>query len=431
MSMMERTGVAIIGAGVTGLALGFELHRAGIPFRILEASDRPGGVVRSARIDGHLLEWGPQRTRLTPAIGELIEALQLRDEVITAPTDLPLLVYSAGKLRTVPFSPSALLRSDIVPLRGKVRALLEPFTAPARAEESVAAYFSRKLGRHLYENMAGPLYGGLYASDPKDMVVGLSLGRVLAEFGVGRSLLWALLRRGGRVDPPPPLSFAEGMESLPRALFERIADRVDLGCPVQAMERVGERWIIESEGGRVEAEQVVLTTPAPVATRLLARSAPTASTRIAELHYNPLAVVHLHAETSLHGLGFQVSLGERHLVTRGVTFNDSLFRRAGVYTCYLGGARAPHVIEWSDAKLGEAAIGEFRQITGFDARVVSVEREAMPAWDLTWAALEGLSLPPGVQIAANWESRPGLPGRLAQAKRLAAEFTREMGVVRR
>ncbi|HUH11566.1 MAG TPA: hypothetical protein VMK65_00595, partial [Longimicrobiales bacterium] len=62
----------------------------------------------------------------------------------------------------------------------------------------------------------------------------------------------------------------------------------------------------------------------------------------------------------------------------------------------------------------------FRLCTGYEGRVLAVERERMPAWDTSWAALDGLTLPEGLRIAANWESRPGIPGRLAQAARVAA-----------
>ncbi|MQA90642.1 MAG: protoporphyrinogen oxidase [Gemmatimonas sp.] len=424
--MSERTVVAVVGAGITGLSLGYHLARAGVPHVVLEAEGRPGGVIRSDRVEGHLVEWGPQRTRLTIAMQQLVAELGLGPRVLTAPSGLPLYVYRAGRLREVPFSVGQFLRSDIVSFWAKLRAAAEPLTAPARDDESVADYFIRKLGRHVYENIAGPLYGGLYASDPAEMVVGLSLRHLLREVGVERSLLATLLRRGGAVDPPPACSFIDGMEELPRALYESDRANVVLEAPVLGLEASGRGWRVESESRTVEADRVILTTPARAAARLLAEAAPTAAAAIRRLHYNPLAVVHLRAHTELVGLGYQVSLAER-LATRGVTFNDSLFDREGVYTAYLGGSRAPEVVGWSDTEIGTVAVREFQQVTAYEARPLWVEREAMPAWDASWAALIGISLPPGLRIAANWESRPGLPGRLAQAKRLAEECAREAG----
>ena len=421
--MTERTSVAIIGAGITGLALGYHLRRLGISHVLLESTDRVGGVIRSGRVGEHLLEWGPQRTRLTAGVRDLIDGLGIAGQLIAAPSGLPLFVYTGGRLRRVPFSMLDYLRADIVSIPSKLRTLLEPFTAGPRADESVATFFTRKVGRELYENLIGPLYGGLYASDPADMVVGLSLSHVLAEFGIGRSLILALMGRGGAIVAPPACSFHDGMEVLPRALHTANADNVWLETPVTAIQREGQRWAVGSARGAVIADRVVFTAPAPAVARLLSGVVPPAADAIGRLRYNPLAVVHLHADTDLSGLGFQVSLRER-LATRGVTFNDSLFGREGVYTAYLGGATAPGVVEWSDSEIAAVASREFKLVTGFPARALNVARESMPAWDDTWAALLAVSLPPGLRLAANWQSRPGIPGRLAQARSMADELAR-------
>jgi protoporphyrinogen/coproporphyrinogen III oxidase len=415
--------ILIIGGGISGLALAHHLSSRDMPFLLLEGTDRVGGVMRSGRIDGHLLEWGPQRGRLTKEFAALVDELGLTDDLITSPPDLPLFVFRKGRLRRVPFSIAAFIASDILTWPGKLRILLEPFTAAARDGETVADFFTRKVGREAYENLVGPLYGGLYASDPREMVVGLSLRHVLREFNVGRSLMLPLLRRGGTIAPPDACSFTEGMEMLPRALYERHRSAIRLAAPVQQIRRAGAGYIVESGIGRIEAEHVVITAPAPVAARQLAPVAPDAAARIARLHYNPLTVVHLYAETNLRGLGYQVSLAEP-LITRGVTWNDSLFGRKGVYTVYLGGAKNPWVAEESDERVSEIALAEFRTATGCDARVLSIEQEKMPAWDRSWSAIQSLVLPRGLHVHANWESRPGIPGRLIMARRLADQLGR-------
>ncbi len=411
--------IAIVGGGITGLSVAHRLTEAGVECRVFEAQDQVGGVIRSRKVEGHLLDWGPQRARLVKDVSDLVHELDLVDELVTSPDGLPLLVYRSGRLREVPFSAGAFLTSSVVSSLGKLRAALEPFTSGADPDESVAGFFSRKVGREVYETLIGPLYGGLYASDPADMVVGLSLGHVLREFSVGRSLVLSFLRRGGRVSPPAACTFRNGMQTLPLALAERLGERVSLSCPVRRLRRSGESaWEVESDEGILKARAVVVTTPAPVASMLLEGVAPDAAGRIARLNYNPLGVVHLHADTDLVGLGFQVSFAEP-IALRGVTFNDSLFGREGVYTAYLGGAKRPDVVDLPSERLADLAVEEFRRCTGHDARPLEVDRERMPAWDRSWASLEGMVLPEGLHLAANWESRPGLPGRLAQARRLA------------
>jgi hypothetical protein len=81
------------------------------------------------------------------------------------------------------------------------------------------------------------------------------------------------------------------------------------------------------------------------------------------------------------------------------------------------------VVDLDDDALARLAVAEFRACTGYESRPLAVAREAMPAWDHSWSALTGLRLPPGISLTANWESRPGLPGRFARARALADQLT--------
>ena len=418
--------IAIVGGGISGLALGRELAMRGADFVLLEAESRVGGVIRSRQVEDRVLDWGPQRVRLTDAFVTLIDEIGLRDQLLTAPADLDLFVYRSGRLRRVPFGISEFLRSDIVGSLAKLRAALEPLTPGPDPEESVARYFTRKLGRETYEALAGPLYGGLYASDPTQMQVGLSLQHALSEFGIGRSLLLHLFRNRRAVRPPAACSFSNGMQALPDALGRDLGVSVRTDTPVLGLQpcSVAEgsgaetTWSVKTEDGTLEAAQVVLAVPAVVAARLLQPIAATAARRIASLRYNPLGVVHLFARTKLRGMGFQVSFREPFAL-RGVTFNHSLFGREGVYTAYLGGGQRPDVVQLDDDALARLAIDEFLHCTGYKSRVLAVAREAIPAWDHTWSALTNLHIPQGLHITANWESRPGLLGRFARARALA------------
>lgn len=418
--------IAVVGGGITGLAVGWELQRRGAEVVVLEEESEVGGVVRSREVQGRVLDFGPQRTRLTPGIESMVDELGLRNRIVTAPEDLDLFVYRDGRLRPVPFSVRDFLTSDIVGPWAKARVLVEPLTRGADPRERVSDYFVRKLGRSVYEGLVGPLYGGLYGSDPADMEVGLSLAHVLRQLGVRRSLLLPLLRRGGRVRPPPAITFLDGMQELPQALARALGGRVRTGVRVEGLRPEGEGWRVDHAGGGVvEAEKVIVCTTAPAAASLLADVAPGSAAALERLRYNPLAVVHLESIAGLRGLGFQVALGETSLALRGVTFNHALFGRPDLYTAYLGGARSPGIVELPDDELGALARTEFRACTGHDASVLSVRRTKMPAWDVSWSALDDLEVPEGLHLAGGWRSRPGLPGRLAEAQAIARSLAAE------
>jgi oxygen-dependent protoporphyrinogen oxidase len=145
---------------------------------------------------------------------------------------------------------------------------------------------------------------------------------------------------------------------------------------------------------------------------------------LSALRYNDLALVYLKSETKLRGLGFQVAFGES-LETRGVTWNDSLFGRSGLYTAYLGGMKNPELADWDDGRIADIACKEFEVVTGYPAKALHVSRTRIPAWDETWDALDGVEWPADLHFCSNYTARPGILGRITEAKSLAAALATE------
>lgn len=435
-----RTEVAIVGGGITGLSLCDAVTRRGGECVVLEAEEEPGGVIRSVRREGRVLELGPQRTRLTPRVRSLVERVGLESRLLEASADLAPWIYHGGELHRLPTSGAELLRSGLLSWRGKARLLLEPLYAPPRTDESAAEALTRKFGHEAYRRVLGPLVGSIYASDPERMPVTHSLGPLWRAAGLGRSALAGALRRrigGGR--GAPACTFRDGLQELPRALYEAHTDRVRLGACARRVRRVGDAFRVETTDGEVGADTVVLTVPADAAARLLEELAPEAARRLARLAYGEVTLVHLIADCPLRGYGHQLSFEETGFVTTGATWNHSLFGRDGVYTAYLsrppenardgrtGGGERGRRSDFDPDAAARTAAAEFTRVTRCGARPVHVHRTRMPAYDGSWEQLaevrrRGL-LPSGVHLCANYESRPGIPGRVRRAEALAAELS--------
>jgi oxygen-dependent protoporphyrinogen oxidase len=422
----EHLDVVIVGAGITGLALSRGLAACGIGHVVLEAEATPGGVIRTRHADGRVLEEGPQRTRGTFAVLELIHELGLDDELLIAPPDLPLFIFARGKLRRAPLSLPQLLTTDLFGAVSRARILLEPLTAARRDDESVAAFFSRRFGGRAYTDLLGPLFGGIFASDPANMRVRHALAPMLRELGATRSAIVALLRRHTAVTRVPAITFRDGLRVLTDALFAAGQDHVRLGSAARRIHRGSASYTVVTDRDELVARRVVLTVPAPMAALLLETVAPAAAGLLAQLRYNPVAIVHLDAQAAVRGLGYQVGFGER-LETRGVTFNHSLFERENLYTAFLGGARNPELAGAGDAEIAAIAARELDQVLGVRSAPIHVARAAIPAWDRSWDALDNLTVPEGIHLAANYESRIGIPGRLARAKALVDTLSRAIG----
>jgi oxygen-dependent protoporphyrinogen oxidase len=411
--------VGVVGGGITGLALAHYLQGTPVEPVLFESREQVGGVIQSERVDGRLLEFGPQRSRLTAEIESLVDDLDLREELLLADEDLPIYVYCDGRLREVPTSIPAFVRTDLLSWRGKLRLLAEPLTRPATPEETPAEAFSRKFGRETYENLIGPLFGGIYGSDPARMSTEHALSGLVALERREGSLLKPALKRALSDESAPAFSFREGLQTLPEALADANRDVVHTGSPVRSIRQSGDRCTLATDDGEVSVDQVVVTTPADVAADLLETVDDSAS-RLRDLRYNPLALVHLHAESDRMGMGYQIRHDEE-FATLGVSWNAPTFGREGVYTAFLGGMANPGLVAESDDHLRTVAREEFEAIVDEPAEVLSVRRlrQGFPAYDESWSALDEVTLPDGVYLATNYAARMGIPGRVRQAKGLS------------
>ena len=413
--------VGVVGAGITGLALTHHLRERGVSVVTLEAQDTAGGVIQSRQRGGHVVELGPQRMRATPGVRELASAAGIEDDIVTA-GDGSLYVFSRGCLREAPTDVEPFLRTDLLSWPEKLRFLAEPLTQDAQPQETVADVFSRKFGRRAYERFIGPLYGGLYASDPSEMPAKFALEGLMRREQETGSLLSAFRQRVGSGEKAPPASFRTGLQTLPKALADAYDEYVHLGEPVDGIETTPAGYTLETAIGEYEVGEVVLTTPADVTADLLA-GAGDGVAALGELTYNPLALVYLSADTLPDGLGYQVAYDE-DLHTLGVSFNGAMFDRDGLCTAFLGGMHDPELLSESDARLGEIATTEFERATGRTADVVDVVRRDrwFPAYDQTWWGLEDLSTPDGVHLATNYTARMGIPSRVREARDVAEQL---------
>ncbi len=412
--------VGIIGGGITGLALTHALARRGIDSILFEMSERLGGEIRTVSHEGQPVELGPQRIRLTAPLKRLVSEVGLDRELQLAKPGARLFIWADGRLRRVPTRPRDLFKGDLLSPLGKCRVALEPLTGGLRPGESAAGYFRRKVGREAYERLFGPLVSATFGADPAKVLAGRALPMILGPLGVERSLLQAARRRAP-AETAPACTFRDGLAALPSAIAAQHEGRLRYPAKVEEIRRSGSRFALKYDGSCSSSEivdEVVITTPAPAAGRLLRSVAPRAAEIVAGLRYNRVAVVPLKVRSAFEGFGFQVALGES-LRIRGVTWNASLFDRAGICTAYLGGGLDPAAADWEPERLGAVAASEYEAIHGAAAEPIATAKPSLPAYDASWRALDGLEVPQGVTLAASYRGRLGIPGRVAEAEAVA------------
>jgi len=417
--------IAVVGGGISGLSLAHALKARGREVVVLEAQERAGGLIRSERADGFLLEWGPNSLLdREPALRTFVDALGLSERLVPAhPSVKRRFLYTRGALRALPGSPPAFLKSDVLPLGAKLRVLGEVFSsrAPPGADESLARFGRRHLGRRATETLVDAAQTGIYAGDPEKQSVAAVFPQLVRMEREHRSLVLALVRgeRQRRKSPPPPssltgavMSFEGGLGTLVKALAEALGPAVQCGVSLEGLSREGAGFRLSLSRGKgaetLLCNEVVLSTPAYVSAQVVRPLDAALADELAGIRYAPIAVVHLgyaraDAEAVPDGFGYLIPEAEGQTLLGCIFASRAFPFRApddGVLlSCMVGGARHPERVDLSEEAL------------------VALAREALERH-------LGLTVPPRHARAIRWPR--GIPqyelGHLERLERIDARL---------
>ena len=115
----------IVGAGITGLACAYRLKQRGASVLVLEEASVAGGKILTERVDGYLLESGPNSLRIeNRETIELIESVGLGNRMIEAsPNAKKRFILLNGKWVQTPVGPIQAVTTPLFSLASKMRVL--------------------------------------------------------------------------------------------------------------------------------------------------------------------------------------------------------------------------------------------------------------------------------------------------------------------
>jgi oxygen-dependent protoporphyrinogen oxidase len=393
--------VAVIGGGISGLTLAWELRRRRIDCTVFEASGRSGGKIQTEAMGGFLVEHGPVGiTTADPSVRLLIDAVGLAPRLLPATGARRRGVLSNdASIQEVPRSLTGLLISPLLSPWEKLRALCDLFRWPAPTakafDETLASFGRRHLGAGGAAKLLFPSLPGAYALDPLRTSIASAfpwLSQVAAGEG---SVLRAAPEVFRRADSGLA-SFAGGMEALPSALTTDLGAHVQLSTGLRRVARHGRgyRLQLDSHGNAHEADfsAVVLAVPAHAGAGILATFDAGLSAALGRIPYVPVTLTSFGFATKqperLVGHGFCVPPGHAS-VLEGAVFPSSMFPgRAppghALVTARVGGARHPERAALSDEELLSLTWKEISALAGIqgpprDARIVR-HAQALPQY---------------------------------------------------
>ena len=439
---MKQT--CILGSGICGLTSAWNREREGNEVTIIDSSNRVGGIIQSEKLDGFLLDYGPNTLSLRLRKTEdLLKNAGILEHAIDAnPEANKRLIVRKGKLIALPHGFASFVSSKFLSPLGKLRLLLEPFLPRGGncEDETVASFVSRRLGQEALEYCANPFLAGVYAARPETLCLRHAFPKLHRMEKERRSLFLGMAMGGAKTENIPEvrlLSFSEGMNELPARLQARLNAKFLLEHTVTKVSRTGNGWSVSSlnSKGAIREnhyDKVICTIPAHKLSLIDWANVEKrdAIDTMAQAPHFPLSLVYLGFERKdvshpLDGFGFLVPEIERMDIL-GTLFSSTLFpgrAPAGkvLLTTFVGGERNPELALGDEEFLCRKVTDQLSSLLGIRGQPVfqrvKTWRKAIPLPDVGFEerkkAAETLqNTNPGLSFSGSHITGPPLPNCL-------------------
>jgi oxygen-dependent protoporphyrinogen oxidase len=461
--------VAIIGGGITGLSAAYALEtarREGAPvdYVLYDASDRLGGVLVTERVDGCILEAGPDSfISEKPWAANLCRELGIGDQLIGS-NDSKRKTYILVRRRLIemPDGLMFMVPTRIVPtvfsplfsMSTKLRMAQEWFHPPHKAngDETVAALVERHYGTEMVERLADPLLSGVYGGDSRELSVRAVLPRFAdmeAKHGsLGRAMLAARRKMKQAHVPAAPLftSLKDGMQQLVDTVVARLSPAslrtkttvVTLRCPSGS-------WSVVSDRGTEFFDAVILGVPTAVAGSFLRDVDRTLARELSEIRYSSSITVNLVYDEKVvaalpPGFGFLVPRSEgKHMLACTFVHNKFPHRapeNRAIVRCFLGGSRDEPALDLPETEILAVARRELRDILRLDAEPLAVRiykwRASMAQYSVGHLErldriAQAVQRVPGLALAGNGYRGIGVPDCVRTGREAATQIIQRLG----
>ena len=410
---MEQSGtrpvIAIVGAGIAGLAAAVFLRDEPAQVIVLDGAARPGGKLAVAEVAGCPVDVGAEAllSRRPEGTG-LIEAVGLGGELVPAGTTAAR-IWSRGGMRPlparqfmgVPADAAGLAQAGLLSPAGLARARQEPDLPSTHRDGDVpvASYVAARFGQEVVDRLVDPLLGGVYAGRCEELSFEATLPALAGASRRHATLTAAAAALlpppaadhaasdGAASAPRPPVfsSLAGGLGTLPPALATASGAQLRTGAMVRELVPTDRGWRLTIGSAHapqwLDADAVILALPARPASRLLAGvpGAAAAAAGLGEISYASMAIVTLAYPVAAFprlpdSSGYLVPAVDGHPV-KAVTFSSVKWPhlQAGpdglvFVRCSVGRIGEEAVLHHDDADLAALAAADLAAATGVRGR---------------------------------------------------------------
>ncbi|WP_434598580.1 protoporphyrinogen oxidase [Streptomyces sp. A5-4] len=450
--------VVVIGGGISGLAAAHRLTGAGVRVTLLEATHGLGGKLLAGEIAGAAVDLGAESMLARrPEAVDLAREVGLGDR-LQPPATATASLWNRGTLQPmpkghvmgVPGDPAVL--GGVISENGLARMGQDHELARTEVGEDIAIgeYVAARLGREVVDRLVEPLLGGVYAGDVYRTSMRAAVPALFEAARTHDSLLDGVRDIQRRADEkqqtgPVFMGIEGGVGTLPHAVADSVRARggeILLDAPVIGLTRGATGWLVRTDALLIEADAVVLASPAWAASALLGAESPAAATELSTVEYASMALVTMAFRREdmagmPQGSGFLVPPVDGHTI-KAATFSTRKWGwvDAGAPDLFLlrtsiGRYGEEEHLHREDAELVGVSLRDLGAATGLAARPVATEVTrwigGLPQYPVghtarTARVREEVAKLPGLRVCGAAYDGVGIPACVASAARAADEI---------
>ena len=458
----------IIGGGISGLSVAWYLQKLAtenniqLEYTLLENGDRWGGKVLTETVDGDdgqfVVEAGPD-SFLTqkPWALQLARELGLDNALLgTNDSQRSTYVLSKGKpvvlpdgvMLIVPTKIKPFVMSPLLSLMGKLRMGLDLIIPPKTdgEDETLADFIRRRLGNEALDKIAEPLMSGIYNAEAERQSIMATFPRfrdIEKQYG---SLTRGMIAARKKIPSKSTnsgkktsafMSLQGGTTDLIRALVPKLTGDLRLNVKVTTVKQSeqGHYTVQLQDGSTIEADVVIMTTPAYVTADLVRDISSPAADELEGIRYVSTGTISLAFKKSdmpdsVDGFGIVIPSSENRPIN-AITISSTKFDQRApegyvLMRVFFGGSRSPQSMELDDETLLQTVRQQLREIYGIQVEPLfyRIYRwwNANPQYDL--GHLERVEtieseLPDGLYVTGSAYRGVGMPDCVHQSQLIA------------
>ncbi|MGX7679842.1 protoporphyrinogen oxidase [Jatrophihabitans sp. DSM 45814] len=399
--------IVVVGAGISGLAAAQRLAalRPDAEVIVLEAAPAIGGKLRRVEVGGSWVDVGAEAMLARRPEGIAAAEVAGLGGAVIHPLTTAAMLRNRGTNRRLPAGTLLGIPADLESLRAArvlnaatLRRIEDEPNQPRlpmlEEDVSVGDLVASRFGSEVVERIVDPLLGGVYAGHAEAIslraaIPGLA-AQLMAEGGSLLDAARAKLANAPATNQPVFASLDGGLARLADGIASTGSFTVRTSSAVRELRRTRRGFGLVvgpvPDARLLEADAVVLATPASKSALLLAGLAPAASVELSAVESASMAIVTLafdvavnepdNAGTSLPaGSGILIPSVEGHRI-KAMTFSSQKWPGVGrdsrvtLMRASLGRAGEEWTLQREDAELVTTVRQELATITGFRAQPV-------------------------------------------------------------